>query len=341
MKRSIPVSAALLAAEGSLLFSVPEMTGWQGTPLLLSGGILTILICGTAYFLFSKLAEWKENQNQFDFHLQELNEIMKKMQKSHEIPISEMTELFTSKIGEMQNQFSQNAAHADEVQESAKELYQAGIQQIQKFQQKQSELLTENQKTMISEMTELFTSKIGEMQHQFSQNAAHADEVQKAAKGLYQTGIQQMQETQQKQAECINTAYQKIAVLAEKNTETENQIQRVSENLIEIGETIQSSIEKNAVGIAETFQASMEENAESLHEQQEEYYNNMEEIIEEKLSDYNSAFNKMKDALQSILIEVQHNTEQYQKTLNEILEAQNAMNSLTEQDLRILKGILK
>ena len=67
----------------------------------------------------------------------------------------------------------------------------------------------------------------------------------------------------------------------------------------------------------------------------------MEEMLEDKLKEYNLSFENMKKVIQGIYTEIQHNTEQYQKMLHDILETQDAMNRLTEQDIHLLEGIMK
>lgn len=323
MKKSIPISAAVLTAESSILFSMPNLTGWEGIPLLCSCGGLAVLLGGTAYFLFSKLAEWKEEQNQnfqekSDSQLTKFSEMIEKMQSSHESQIKMTTELFTSKITEMQEQITQYTAHSDKIQTAAQKLYHAG-------EQKQNEI------------TELFTSKISEVQEQIAEYTTNMNEIQKNVNALFQTGIQQLQESQQVQSETITETNQKINKLAEIVMQTENQIHQIDDSLIGVLSSIRSSIEENM----ENFKEQQEEYHEDMESTMEKELDELKKVMEGKLKEYNAAFENITENIQKVLAEIHQNTEQYQSTLSEILKAQNAMNSLTAQDIHILENILK
>ena len=113
----------------------------------------------------------------------------------------------------------------------------------------------------------------------------------------------------------ISEAHKKIGDLSEKISETENQIQQMSNELLEMSEAIHSAIEDGN--------------------------ENLEEIIEVKLEDYNDTFKKMKKTINDVYDNIQSNTEQYQSMFEEIQKMQKDMNSLTEQDIHILEELLK
>ncbi len=387
MKKSISVSATALVLESCLLFSMPNLTDWQKGMLWCGIGVIAVLMCVTAYVLFSKIVNWKEEQNQSNIlqnqefqdsssqQLKELSEIIGKMQANHEAQlklisesqknlISETTEVFTSKIGDMQQQLLQSATHNDKIQETTQELYKASIQQLQESQQLQSEKLTESQKSMISEITEVFTSKIDDMQQQFLQSANHNDKIQKATQELYKDSIEQLIEKLQQHFQM------QIEELIKSNADslyaTETQITEWNKKLLEnqnanfdtitneIGEIYKQHITIVSTRIQQSFAEFANEttNILSQHIQQTEiladterkfidefsecqskYQTELQHLISQNASDYtqaaNNISNQLNEKIQTVFMQTsKENVCQIQK-LTEFQKS--SINMLSEQ----------
>ena len=81
--------------------------------------------------------------------------------------------------------------------------------------------------------------------------------------------------------------------------------------------------------------------SEDFHDKMDMLFEGKLDAYNVKLKEYNERFSELSSRIQEVIEACENNTSQYEQTLKLILDSQNAANSLNNEDIELLKSIMK
>lgn len=123
-------------------------------------------------------------------------------------------------------------------------------------------------------------------------------------------------------------------------TDANDKISQLATNLKKFQEDIYATLE--------SLQSIIEEGVSEQKEQNETFDSSMNELVDEKLSEYNNKLQQYNEGIDSlgnkitdVMNACQSNTSKYDETLRYIIEAQREANALNTKDVQLLKSFMK
>ncbi len=138
---------------------------------------------------------------------------------------------------------------------------------------------------------------------------------------------------QKENVDAITNANNHLAKLAEDSREDKQKMHDFEKCLIEVlkqmGDMIKNGNEKTE-NILGNFGGRFEDNL-----------NDLKNLLDNKLKEYNNGNNGLTMEIRSVLLEVKDNTKNYYSILKSIEDSQRSLNTLTEKDLKLLERMVR